>query len=100
MGSTLAPTGDSHTNGVVREAGPRRNEIADALSRIRVDDRHATMIRQSEDPPAALGRVLKDASSWGTSGTGVVAAELLHVRSSKDELRQILAVAGAYGADS
>ena len=77
----------------------RRIEIADALGRIRVDQRDAAVIQRSDDPPAALGQALRDTSRWAPSGsTGVIAAELLHARSTEDELLQILIVAAAYGA--
>ena len=79
----------------------RRIEIADALSRIRVNQSEAEAIQRSNNPPAALGRVLRDPSAWATSGSaGVVAADLLEVRSPENELEQILAVAGAYEAAS
>ena len=77
----------------------RRIEIADALSRIRVNQSEAEAIKLSNNPPAALGRVLRDRSAWAASGsTGVVAADLLEVRSTEEELEQFLAVAGAYQA--
>ena len=46
----------------------RRIEIADALGRIRVDERDAAVIQRSDDPPAALGQALRDASRWAPSG--------------------------------
>ena len=61
-------------------------------------ERDAAVIQSSDNPPAALGQALRDASRWAPSGsTGVIAAELLHARSTEDELQQILTAAAAYG---
>jgi hypothetical protein len=75
----------------------RRIEIADALYRIHIAEPAATGIRRSGNPPEALGRVLRDVSAWRTGDrAGVLAADLLPA--ADDDLGQLLAVAGAYGA--
>lgn len=75
----------------------RRIEIADALFRIHMNESAASEIRRSPNPPEALGRALRDSSTWRPSEcTGVLAADLLP--SADDDLSQLLAVAGAYGA--
>lgn len=76
----------------------RRIEIADALYRIQISEPAASDIRRSPNPPEALGRVLRDPTTWqARDRAGVLAAELLP--SADDDLGQLLAVAGAYGAD-
>jgi len=75
----------------------RRIEIADALYRIHITEPAATGIRRSGNPPEALGRVLRDATAWHADDhAGVLAADLLPA--ADDDLSQLLAVAGAYGA--
>lgn len=75
----------------------RRIEIADALYRIHIAEAAATGIRRSGNPPEALGRVLRDTTAWRTHDrAGVLAADLLPA--ADDDLGQLLAVAGAYGA--
>ena len=76
----------------------RRIEIADALHRIRVNGNAAAAIRHSNNPSAALGRTLRDTSSWAVTGAGgVIAAELLRAEPADSELQQIWTVAAAYG---
>jgi uncharacterized membrane protein len=78
----------------------RRIEIADALHRIRINVSDAAAIRQSSDPSAALGRTLRDPSTWAVTGSGgVIAAELMHTEPDC-ELQQIWTVAAAYGGTS
>src|SRR6478752_7195689 len=78
----------------------RRIEIADALHRIRINGSAAAAIRRSSDPSAALGRTLRDPSTWAATGAGgVIAAELLHTEPDS-ELQQIWTVAAAYGSAS
>ena len=78
----------------------RRIEIADALHRIRINGSDAAAIRRSSDPSAALGRTLRDPSTWAATGAGgVIAAELLHTEPDS-ELQQIWTVAAAYGRAS
>jgi len=78
----------------------RRIEIADALHRIRINGSDAAAIRHSSDPSSALGRTLRDPSTWVVTGSGgVIAAELLHAEPDS-ELQQIWSVATAYGGNS
>ena len=78
----------------------RRIEIADALHRIRINVGVAAAIRCSNDPSAALGRALRDPSTWVVTGSGgVIAAELLQTEPDS-ELQQIWSVAAAYGGIS
>ena len=75
----------------------RRIEIADALYRIHIVEPAASDIRRSPNPPEALGLALRDGKVWHANDcTGVPAAELLP--SADDDLGQLLALAGAYGA--
>jgi len=75
----------------------RRIEIADALYRIHLTEPAASRIRHSSNPPQALGRALRDPTAWQADDrAGVLAADLLPA--ADDDLGQLLAVAGAYGA--
>lgn len=75
----------------------RRIEIADALYLIHLTEPAAADIRRSPNPPEALGRALRDSNAWHANDhTGVLAADLLPA--DDDDLGQLLAVAGAYGA--
>ena len=59
----------------------RRIEIADALHRVRIVPEHAEAIRRCLDQSAALGRTLRNPSTWAVNGTrGVIAAELLQLK--------------------
>ena len=78
----------------------RRIEIADALHRIRINGSDAVAIRHSSNPSAALGRTLRDPSTWAVAGSGgVIAAELMHTEPNS-ELQQIWTVAAAYAGVS
>lgn len=75
----------------------RRIEIADALYLIHIAEPAASNIRRSPSPPEALGRALRDSTTWRADDrTGILAADLLP--STDDDLDQLLALAGAYGA--
>jgi hypothetical protein len=76
----------------------RRIEIADALNRIHIDLHAARTIERSPNPPEALGRALREATTWRADPQhGVLAADLLSA-AADDDLGQLLTLAGAYGA--